>query len=238
MTTDPVDLVVQKRFERKRPLLPSLKLRYPTDSEMKRLAILAKVVDRSSFDQHVRGIILDAHLFDASLRNISSPTIRKKLESINKYALQLGTMLNAVDVGAKGSAERAGYLLEINLASFTFRQEMVLVPEFRFLLEALAAAASKAAKSLTSKRGPKGGGNNLAFDLFVELLLQAPRQRGGRPWTNYKSADGKWKGSLLEALKILKPYLPENFYPAVANLGRSVDRIKSKFISKYPGVRL
>jgi len=235
MITDLVQIVLQKRFERKRVLLPSLKLKYPNDLEMERLAMLAKVADVPSFERHIHNIILDAHLIDASWRNMSVPEIRNKLKAIRKYSSQLGTMLNAIDVGAKGSADQAGYLLEVGLATFSYRHELVLIPEFKFLLEALATAAGEAIKrqGVVGKRGPKGGGSNRAFDFFVQLLLEAPRQRGGRSWTNYKSADGKWKGSLLEALNILKPYLPRNFYPANADLGRSVYRVRSKYISKY-----
>jgi hypothetical protein len=50
--------------------------------------------------------------------------------------------------------------------------------------------------------------------------------RGGR-WTNYRSADGVWTGSLLKALDVLKPYLPEKFFPP-GDAGRSVENIRNK----------
>jgi hypothetical protein len=213
-----------------RALLPKLKLRYPNNVEAEHLADLAEVDDKPLFESHIRSIILDAHLLNRSLQNLSAPIILKTLKSISKKALELRKSLTAVNVGSLGSAERAGYLLEHKLATFDFRQGLILVPEFEVLLDALAEAASEATRGLPSKRGPKGAGGNPAFDMFVEMLLKAAWQRRGR-WTNYKLANGKWTGSLLEALEILKPYLPTGFFPRT-ELGRSIEHIKRKFISK------
>jgi hypothetical protein len=50
---------------------------------------------------------------------------------------------------------------------------------------------------------------------------------GGGSWTNYRARDGTWKGTLLEALGLLKKYLPEKFFPT-GELGRSVEHIRKK----------
>ena len=224
-----LNLALEERWKRKRAILPHLKLRYPNDSELERLSTLAKVRidERSGFADHIPSIVLDAHLWNASLRNLSTHKVLKTLTDIDRKASQLRKSLTAVDVGSLGSAERAGILLEMNLSSFAFREGLVLIPEFDILLDALAKAAREATKSLTAKRGPKGAGRNLAFDLVVQTLQTAAWQRGG-DWTNYKKADGVWTGTFLEALAILKPYLPKGFFPP--SVGRSVDHIKRKLI--------
>jgi hypothetical protein len=50
-------------------------------------------------------------------------------------------------------------------------------------------------------------------------------------WTNYlyrRDGENSWSGSLLEALKILGPYLPPEFLP-VGDLGRAVEHARDKF---------
>jgi hypothetical protein len=220
-------LVIDSRWQRTRALLPRLRLRYPNDVEAEQLAKLAKVDDRTAFESHIRSIILDAHLLDRSLRNVSASEVRKTLRSISKRASFLRERLEAIDVGNASSAERAGYLLETQLANFDFKSGLILLPDFEALLGALAEAADEATRLIHPKRGPKGAGGNAAFDMFVEMLLKAAWQRRG-DWTNYKSVGGKWAGSLLDALEILKPYLPKGFFPSTV-LGRSVEHIIGKF---------
>ena len=56
----------------------------------------------------------------------------------------------------------------------------------------------------------------------------AARQRGGRRWTVYRAnGNGEWTGTLLQALEVLRPYLPRGFFPP-GELGRSVEHIKKK----------
>jgi len=219
-------VVHDRRFKRMRALLPKLKLQYPNDLEVERLVKLAKVHDLPAFEILIRNLILDAHLSDRRMRRVSAIEIRKLLQDISKKASHLGRSLSKVDVGSGGSAENAGYLLEIKLANFSFKQDLLLIPEFEALLDAVSKAASEAARSTPSKRGPKGAGGNAAFNLFVELLLNAAWQMRG-DWTNYKSANGEWTGSLLEALEILEPYLPKDFFPSAelgdqSNISRTV----------------
>jgi len=77
-----------------------------------------------------------------------------------------------------------------------------------------------------TRRGPKGAGRNPAFDIFIQNLLMAARQRQGS-WTNYRNANQTWTGSLLRALEILKPYLPRDFFPG-GELGRTVEHVRNK----------
>jgi hypothetical protein len=131
-----------------------------------------------------------------------------------------------MDVGRGGSAERAGYLLEIELTDLSFRGELLLIPDFELLLEKLANAAGQASRKHASKRGPRGARSSPAFDLFIQTLFTAAWQRGG-DWTNYRLADGQWTGTLLDALTILKPYLPSKLFPP-GDRGRSIEHIKTK----------
>src|SRR6516162_4614633 len=139
-------LVIDSRWQRTRALLPRLRLRYPNDVEAEQLAKLAKVDDRTGFESHIRSIILDAHLLDRSLRNVSASEVRKTLRSISRRASFLRERLEAIDVGNAGSAERAGYLLETQLANFDFKPGLVLLPDFEALLGALAEAADEATR--------------------------------------------------------------------------------------------
>jgi hypothetical protein len=228
--------VAERRWNRKRKLLPTLRLRYPTDTEIERISALVKVDDPSAFGQHIRSIILDAHLNDARLRNLSVPRVRKILNAIATQADRLQAVLTAIDVGGRGSAYRAGQLLELEFSELRFREAIVLLPEWVSLLNILATAARRAAPARKAKRGRRGGGGNPAFDLFIQALLMAARQRGGH-WTIYRSADGRWTGSLLTALEILEPYLPRGFMP-IGQLGRSVENIRTKlnaYITKHQG---
>src|SRR5262249_18730007 len=72
-----------------RKLLPKLKLKYPTDIEMADLAGLARVRDPADFAQHLKSIILDAHLNDARLRKVSILKVRKSLKKIATGAEEL-----------------------------------------------------------------------------------------------------------------------------------------------------
>lgn len=218
------EMISESRLNCTRKLLPNLRLKYPNNNEMQKLARLAKVDEPSIFSSHIRSIILDAHLHDASLRTLSAPEVRKILKNVMLKAQCLASALRDIDVGTKGSAYNAGMLLEYQIR--LFRNEVVLIPDYVELLTGLQEAATSAAVPAKAKRGPKGAGGNLAFNIFIETLHMAAWQRRGK-WTNYASAAGPWTGSLLRALEILEPYLPAGFFP-VGELGRSIEHIKKK----------
>jgi hypothetical protein len=233
-------------------------LPYPSELEMRKLARLAKVdYSPDGFDWHIRSIILDAHLLDPAYRGLSAPEVRTKLESVRGKADALKEALENIDLGRGSSAERAGQILELALSNFKFREEMVLIPEYVVLLTELSNAASQAMRLVKTKRGPKGAaGASFAFDLFIQHLEMVAWQRrlaagqregpadhtnfiieGRDPadagqqsgyWTISHARDGHWSGSLLEALKILRPYLPPGLLP-VGDLGRAVEYARHKF---------
>jgi hypothetical protein len=143
--------------------------------------------------------------------------------------------LNSIDVGSKSSSEQAGRLLEIELGKVQWKEVTFLLPEYSGLLSKLSNAASAAVARADSRHGhrvkgksnrgrKKGSVENPAFNMFVQPLWMAARQRGGA-LTIYRKADGKtWAGSWLPVLEILEKYLPTNFFPR-GELGASVERI-------------
>jgi hypothetical protein len=227
-TPDVFKLVGENRWNRnrKRVAVLGLTLKYPSDSEMQELARLANLDSPDHFGSHIRSIILDAHLLDASYRKLSAPKVREKLESVMKKAEALKKALTDIDLGCGSSAERAGQILEHAISYFQFRGGMVLIPEYVALLAELSKGAGNAARLIKTKRGPKAARGNYALDLFIQHLEMAARQRSGH-WTLSHARDGHWAGSLLKALEILKPYLPQGFLPA-GGLGRTAEHVRQK----------
>jgi len=221
----PSDALAKNRWNRRRKLLPNLRLKYPTDDEIRHIMKLAKV--DHGLHGTINGIILDAHLADASFRTLSVPQVKGALNNVANQANQLGELLSTLDIGrgSKGSLDHAGKLIEIEL--FVLQQtkaRRILLPKYIDLLEGLSSAAQRAAQK--PMHPPKGAGGNPAFDYFIEDLLMVARARGGS-WTNYRLTDQTWRGTLLEALGILKKYLPQQFFPS-GELGRSVEHIRKK----------
>lgn len=204
--------------------MPKLKLAYPNEADVLQLASLAKIkADRQAdFASPIRNIILDAHLNNDLYRNLSAIDVRRYLLSVRNKARDLEKALAAVDVGSKGSAESAGNLLEIELTKSKLKE----LPHYQRVLLELTKAADAMIQLIGSKRGPKGAGGNLAFDLFIEGLHMAARMFGGK-WTIFRSVDGKWKGTFLEAVNILKPLLPQGLLPS-ADIGRSIEHIRKR----------
>lgn len=221
------EFFTSRRYERLLKHISTLKLKFPNEMQMRQLAKLAQVKASSieTFSRNIRNIIVDAHLNDAEMKGQSTPEVKKTLSSVAKQAAQLSATLRKMDLkiagGTGGSNQTAGTQLEWELATM---QEQ-LFPNYSELLDSLHTAATRAAMLSTSKRGPKGAGGNRAFDLFVQHLWIAAFVRGGRLST-HRVADGTWKGTMLDALQLLEPYLPTAF--SRASQGRSIDHILSK----------
>jgi hypothetical protein len=219
----------ENRWSRRRPLLPSLALKYPTDSEMRCIAQLAEARDPSAFADSIRSIILDAHLNDQVFRTLSIPKVRKEINAVAKQAEALRKLLVKLDVGgeSKGSSMRAGLLIEAELYMFRSLTPggMVQLPEYLRLLDALTTSAQRAVRKPISS--PRGAGGNPAFDRFIQQLLMGASMHGGR-LSNFRSADQTWTGTLLKAVEILRKYLPRaQFFPP-GELGRAVDHVRDK----------
>lgn len=134
-------------------------------------------------------------------------------------------------MSGEGSTALAGLLLESELLKAEATDGTILLPEFIGVLQKLAEAAERGASSLESV-------GISAFELFVESLFMAAWQQRG-DWTVYRSANGTWAGTFLQALAILQKYLPERFSPN-EGAGRPVEYIRKKFkdhITKNAGWR-
>ena len=215
----------KNRWERRRKLLPNLKLKYPNDDEQECIAQLAGIKNTPRFAGEIRSIILDAHLSDQQFRTLSVPEVRAIIDDVAEQAKQLKNTLTQLDVGSgsEGSSMEAGHLVEREL--YVSGGEMMQLPEYMVLLDALNTAAQRALdKPIFS---PRGAGGNPALDMFIEDLLITARTHGGR-WTNYRSKDQSWTGTLLQVLEILKRYLPQSGFFPPGELGRSVEHIKNK----------
>lgn len=93
-------------------------------------------------------------------------------------------------------------------------------------LSLLELAAETATKGARLKKG-RPGGIQTTFDAFIYSLLDAARLAGGN-LTIFKSAHARtgWDGTLLNAVNLLKPLLPERFVPSKVS-GSSLHRIKA-----------
>jgi hypothetical protein len=118
-----------------------------------------------------------------------------------------------------------------------FRQSGTLpwVTEYRSWLVTLITVTSKThqlAIDLFPRRvgRRRGAGGNPVFDEFVKELRTGARASGGQLTLGRDAYADKAtvKGPLLDALKILKPYLPKSgFFPA-GNLGYALERISRR----------
>jgi hypothetical protein len=216
------------RMLRKQPAAPSLRI---TEQTLQKIAELAGVENGHEFGDHICGLMLDAHKNDARLNGSSAKTVKQKLETVIARAQALKETLRDIDVG--GSAEYPGSLLEYQLEKTHFKGQSILLPELSELLDELIASASKAKpRKQQMGRRPAAGGNP-AFNGFIECLYMAARQRGGELPVYKDPKSAAYKGNLLSALEILKPYLPVGFYPP-GDLGRSVDHIIDKLKVRRP----
>jgi hypothetical protein len=90
--------------------------------------------------------------------------------------------------------------------------------------EITAAAISKLQENVREGRR-SGSTNRAAFDVFAYTLFLAAKTAGGELKIS-KAVDGLRKGTYLDAIELLRPYLPKsNFFPAVDDLGRTLERI-------------
>jgi hypothetical protein len=77
-------LVGESRWNRKRKLLPGLRIKYPSEQELDEISRQAKT--KYPFGEHINSIILDAYLHHASYKNISLPEVRARLARVAELA--------------------------------------------------------------------------------------------------------------------------------------------------------
>ena len=76
-----LDALAENRWNRRRKLLPNLKLTYPSDDKSRQIAELAGINYSSWFAHHIHGIILDAHLCHAVIFKAVSPASEKDAQA-------------------------------------------------------------------------------------------------------------------------------------------------------------
>jgi hypothetical protein len=148
----------KQRWERRRKLLPKLKLKYPSDHEQESIAQLWGIRNTPAFAEAIRSIILDAHLSNQQFQTLSAPEVRELIGNIATQAEQLKGMLTQLDVGygSEGSHFEAGHLIEAEL--YVSGSDMKRLAEYMVLLEALKTAAERAAGKPFSF--PRGAGQH------------------------------------------------------------------------------
>jgi len=217
--------IFERRLARKLKLLP--KLRYPNDEDSKKLADLAELdpARANEFASHIRSILLDAHL-NFSRRGFSKRGVRAKLRGIANKAKYLSRDLRSIDVGSGGSGEAAGLLLDLEFG------KIKMLPELIDLFQTLGEAAERAAAKSQRAR------EKLALDILVQNLYMAARQHGGY-WTISRATNQiTYRGPLLEALEILKEYLPKGMLPATKHgrlNGRAIEYALEKLKKHIKG---
>jgi hypothetical protein len=91
----------KNRWERRRKLLPNLKLKYPDDDEQGCLAQLAGVRNTTRFAQGIRSIILDAYLSNQASQTLSVPEVRKIINQVAEQAELLKDVLTQARCGER-----------------------------------------------------------------------------------------------------------------------------------------
>jgi len=186
--------------------------------ELERLVVLAKISNAKSFGHGIRwAVIIAAYESQFFSVPVYQGQFIKRLEEMRQAALllerQIESIMNPEDhvtllvqnslfgihdaLGRGESAE--SYLTHLKtLAS-------MLGPR-------IAIAKHYASKFVSVKKGrPRGaGGSGIAMDRFIARLEFVARAAGGG-WTLSKNDES---GTLVDALDILRGYLPVNFVPA------------------------
>jgi hypothetical protein len=114
------------------------------------------------------------------------------------------------------------------------------ITAYRRWLATLVDATAKAGKSADDMFPPPGSGrpahsgDNPFFDRFVKSLYEIARALEGRKWawSCYQNNYGDhrdWNGTLVEAMKLLGPHLPQSGFVPNVNLGYVLERLAERF---------
>jgi hypothetical protein len=218
------------------------------ESDARHLAELAQVPEcsRDRFCESLEWQILEAH-FGNEWRSkpLKASDLKRSIRRVASAARALNQALGAFWSEGRAGA-RAGSLLEVVLDAAAGERTAsgVRVDAYRNGLALLIAATDEAGKradamllpppptTKNKKRAgrPRGAGGNPAFDNFVKRLYEIVPQAGGRPWThNPKSHGDGWSGTLMQALELLRPYLPESGFFPKAKLGFVLQRLAKRY---------
>src|SRR5439155_19430503 len=185
----------------------------------------------SQFSSSIKGIICDAHDLHAFYGQRHKPTdVVNRISGILKAAQNLQEHLRSVH-NPNADAQSACDLIDYALVSGVPKEERLLASDYLRLLNMFLKAGTSAEREaiLYAKRGQrKGAGGNLAFDRMIEDLIMTARARG-KYWTlTWNYVENKWEGTLIEAVTILRPYLPSSGFFPKGQLGRAIRHIRDK----------
>jgi hypothetical protein len=152
------------------------------------------------------------------------------VSDVLKAARNLQKELRALH-GSNAAAQFACDLIDYGLVSAVPKGEQLLASDYLRILNIFVKAGTSAereAKSYSKRGRRKGAGGNLAFDRMIEDLIMSARARG-KAWTlSWNAYEKKFEGTILEAVTILRPYLPSSGFFPKGELGRAIRYIRDK----------
>jgi hypothetical protein len=180
---------------------------------------------------------MDRYLFDVSAKDIV-----KQLKPVERAALDLETTLARLQCPPLSTREPklaaaglAAHMLAEALIGSTDMDDIARddpLTNLRILAAKLIAAITEAetrTHELTrTPWRPRSVGRNQAFVTLVWRLDRIAEMTGGA-WTLRRDRiDGNYEGTFLEALNVLRPYLPTMVWPKAKLFGRVVEHMRKR----------
>jgi hypothetical protein len=173
-----------------------------------------------------------AFKIQSALPHAGSSDVNRELKKVRKAARGLDEVLAAL-----GQRDANPHRWNAKVKALTLLPGWhIYRSQLKRLIDEVSEAELRASSAYSnppprSRGRPKGaGGGNRAFNLFVSNLDKIALMTGGN-WTLYRSSSlddaTQWKGTLIPAMKVLRPFLPKNFYLS-ADIGRSLAHLRSK----------
>jgi hypothetical protein len=221
------DLRSQRQSHRRR----RPKLLFPGKAELEQLANLLDLDESqiSRFSRSIDGIVLDAHNLHAFYGQRHRPTDAvEHVSDVLKAARNFQKELRAVR-GSRAAAEFACDLIDYGLVSAVPKEKRLLASDYLLLLNIFVKAGistERWAKSYTKRGQRKGAGGNLAFNRTVEALFMTALARGRRFTLSWNEHENTWGGTIIDAMTILRPYLPSSGFFPKGQLGRAIRHIR------------
>jgi hypothetical protein len=212
---------------------------FPTKPELQRLAALAEIKSQNQthFYGNIKGLIEEARYFH-KLYCGGSKTYRGVLRHLRRITTHSHTLtaelLRVVEAGQSANPDPEKTFIYDFLNGAIERPMGARLLDHRLAehvqhltdFAAVSVRAEREARDILQKKGrPAGAGGNYAFNMFVRQLYLNAKIDGGK-FTNARASDELWSGSFIEAVEILRPYLP-SFFPH-ADLGRAIQHIVGK----------
>jgi hypothetical protein len=211
---------------------PTFAGRFPSESEKRKLAKIAKVKNEKYFCGGIDGLILDTW-GKQQLYHDKSKMRRavRRLEQLNTSLQNASSEFEKIfDARGNNSADAecifAHHILKEASAEHDGSPNLSdLESEIRRLSEISDRAHRRAKQEWRRKGRPVGSGGNAAFNYFIEQLY-INVWTGEGELTNFRNRADRWSGSLHQALDILQQYLPTNF--TRSGRGRAAKHIVDK----------